>query len=144
VLKTILVALDSSELSHQVMESLVGNLQIQSTSKMILVHVINRRNAEVEIAADRPGTVGVQDEVPYRHLEKQLQSYQIQLPCKSELEIVSGDPAEEIIRLANIYRADLIVIGNRGLTGMKRIIEGSVSSQVVADAPCSVLVIKPQ
>jgi nucleotide-binding universal stress UspA family protein len=34
------------------------------------------------------------------------------------------------------------VIGSRGLTGLQRILEGSVSSQVVADAPCSVLVIK--
>lgn len=144
MLKTILVALDSSELSHQVVETLVGDLQIQPATKMILAHVISRRNAEVEIAADRPGVVGGQDEIPYRHLEKQLQSYQSQLPCESELEIVTGDPAEEIIRLANIYRADLIVIGNRGLTGMKRIIEGSVSSQVVADAPCSVLVVKPK
>ncbi|CCH66944.1 hypothetical protein RINTHH_7890 [Richelia intracellularis HH01] len=45
---------------------------------------------------------------------------------------------------ANIHQADLIVIGSRGLTDMKRIIQGSVSSQVVEDAHCSVLVVKPK
>ncbi len=74
---------------------------------------------------------------------KHLQSYQANLPGHSEIEIVTGDPAQEIIRLTNIYHADLIIIGSRGLTGVKRILQGSVSSQVVEDAPCSVLVVKP-
>jgi nucleotide-binding universal stress UspA family protein len=60
----------------------------------------------------------------------------------SEIELVTGDPAEEIIRLANIYKADLIVIGSRGLTGMNRIVQGSVSGQVVEEAHCSVFVVK--
>ena len=55
-----------------------------------------------------------------------------------------GDPSEEIIRLSHIYSADLIVIGSRGLKGINRILKGSVSSQVVADAVCSVLVVKPR
>lgn len=71
-------------------------------------------------------------------------SYQSILPARSEIEIVTGDPAEEIIRLANIYQADLIVIGSRGLTGMNKIIQGSVSSQVVENATCAVLVVKTE
>jgi nucleotide-binding universal stress UspA family protein len=139
VLKTILVALDSSELSQYVIQSL-DELQIQSATKIILSHVIPSPEPDMEMAVDRPH---VSEELTYRHIEKQLQSYQADLPCESELEIVSGDPAFEIVRLAHIYQADLIVIGSRGLTGMKRILEGSVSSQVVTDAPCSVLVVKP-
>ncbi|MFO5527272.1 MAG: universal stress protein, partial [Cuspidothrix sp.] len=49
-----------------------------------------------------------------------------------------------IICLANIYKAELILIGSRGLTGMKRIVQGSVSSQVMEEANCSVLVVKPK
>ncbi len=138
MLKTILVALDSSELSQRVIESL-DELQIQPATKIILCHVISAPEAGMEIAVDRPQT---SEELLYRHIEKQLQSYQANLPCESELEIVSGDPAVEIVRLAHIYRADLIVIGTRGLTGVNRILQGSVSSQVVIDAPCSVLVVK--
>ncbi|MBC6435836.1 universal stress protein, partial [Nostoc sp. HG1] len=43
-----------------------------------------------------------------------------------------------------IYKTDLIIIGSRGLMGMKRIVQGSVSSQVVEEANCSVLVVKPR
>jgi len=89
---------------------------------------------------DRPHVQG--NEIAYREVEKLLQSYQEMLPCQSELEIVAGEPAPEILRLANIYKVDLIAIGCRGLTGLKRILEGSVSAEVVAEAPCSVLVVR--
>ncbi len=141
MLKTIVVALDGSELSERVIQTL-QELQLQPATKIILSHVIPPPESSLEMIADRPQADI--EAVPYRHIEKQLQSYQANLPGESELEIVSGDPSEEIIRLANIYHADLIVIGSRGLTGLKRIIQGSVSSQVVEEAPCSVLVVKPE
>ncbi len=144
MLKTILVALDNGSdaatggyLSDQVTKTLDW-LDISPEGRIILCHVMIPEGT-VDEAADRPH---VATETPYRHIEGQLEAYRAQLPCKSELEIVMGDPAEEIIRLANIYHADLIVIGSRGLTGMNRILQGSVSSQVVTDAPCSVLVVK--
>lgn len=139
MLKTIVVALDGSELSERVIQAL-WELQLQPATKIILSHVVPPPESNLETVADRPHSDS--EALPYRHIEKQLQSYQINLPGESELEIVSGDPSEEIVRLANIYQADLIVIGSRGLTGVKRILQGSVSSQVVEDAPCSVLVVK--
>jgi len=140
VLKTILVALDDSELADRVIQTL-QELVLPKDSKVILCHVFPTSESEMELPADRP-----QPESPaisYFHIEKQLQSYQTILPVESDIEIVTGDPAEEIIRLANIYKANLIMIGSRGLTGMKRIVQGSVSSQVVEEANCSVLVVKP-
>lgn len=139
--KTVLVALDSSELSAQVIQALNITIQLRPETKVILAHVIPPPEPDLERPADQPD---VDPQIgSYRHIEKQLEAYQADLPCQSELEIVTGDPAEEIIRLAHIYHAALIVIGSRGLTGVKRILE-SVSSQVVVDAPCSVLVIKPE
>jgi nucleotide-binding universal stress UspA family protein len=139
VLKTILLALDSSEPTLRVIQFL-KELQLQPATKIILAHVIPSPEPDMDIAVDRPHT---SDELLYQQVEKQLQSYQADLPGDSTLEIVTGDPATEIIRLAHIHQADLIVIGSRGLTGLQRILEGSVSSQVVAEAPCSVLVVKP-
>ncbi len=141
MLKTIVVALDGSDLSERVIQTL-WELQLQPATKIILSHVIPPPESNLEVVADKPDIDS--EALPYLHIEKQLQSYQVKLPGESELEIVSGDPSEEIIRLANIYQADLIVIGSRGLTGVKRILQGSVSSQVVEDAPCSVLVVKPR
>lgn len=139
MLKTIVVALDASAAQERVIQSL-EELQLQSTTKIILSHVIPPPELDDELVVDRPQT-GFEG-LTYLQVEKQLQSYQAQLSGESALEIATGDPAEEIIRLANIYQADLIVIGSRGLTGMNRIIQGSVSSQVVENAHCSVLVVK--
>ncbi|MDZ7953437.1 universal stress protein [Nostoc sp. DedQUE09] len=141
MLNSVLVALDGSDISERVIQAL-DNLVFSKDAKVILCHVFLTPESEMELPADRP-----QPESPtlsYFHIEKQLQLYQEKLSVKSELELVTGDPAEEIIRLANIYKTDLIIIGSRGLMGMKRIVQGSVSSQVVEEANCSVLVVKPR
>ncbi|MGH7999033.1 MAG: universal stress protein [Brasilonema sp.] len=140
MLKTILVALDDSELADRVIQTL-QELVLSKDSKVILCHVFAPSESEMELPADRPHPES--STFSYFHIEKQLQSYQTLLPVESNIELVTGDPAEEIIRLANIYKADLIIIGSRGLTGLKRIVQGSVSSQVVEEANCSVLVVKP-
>jgi nucleotide-binding universal stress UspA family protein len=139
VLKNILVALDSSGIAERVIETL-NDLVLPKDSKVVLCHVFPPPESEMELPADRPHSDS--PALSYLQIEKQLQSYQAQLPVASEIELVTGDPAEEIIRLANIYKADLIVIGSRGLTGMNRIVQGSVSSQVVEEAHCSVFVVK--
>ncbi|MEH2025655.1 universal stress protein [Nostoc sp.] len=141
MLNSVLVALDGSEISERVIQTL-DNLALSKDAKVILCHVFPTPESEMEVPADRP-----QPESPtfsYFQIEKQLQSYQENLSITCELELVTGDAAEEIIRLANIYKTDLIIIGSRGLMGMKRIVQGSVSSQVVEEANCSVLVVKPK
>ena len=50
-----------------------------------------------------------------------------------------GKPANELISLAAEAKADLIVVGN-GKTALERLILGSVSTQLVHNAPCDVLV----
>jgi nucleotide-binding universal stress UspA family protein len=138
-LDTLLVAIDNSEFAAQVLQA-VGQFKLEPTAKVILVHVVSSDTLDFDAVVDRPHAQG--NEIAYREVEKLLQSYQEMLPCESELEIVAGEPAQEILRLANIYKVDLIAIGCRGLTGLKRILEGSVSAEVVAEAPCSVLVVR--
>ena len=53
-----------------------------------------------------------------------------------------GQPAEVIIDVANQEHADLIVVGSRGLTGIKRYLLGSVSSKVSEHAPCNVMIVR--
>ena len=52
----------------------------------------------------------------------------------------TGDPAEAIVRVAEREKVDLIVIGNKGMKGKRRIL-GSVPNSVAHAAPCSVLII---
>jgi len=53
-----------------------------------------------------------------------------------------GDPADAILDVAEEIGADLIVVGNRGMTGAKRFLLGSVPNKVSHHAPCSVLIIR--
>ena len=54
--------------------------------------------------------------------------------------IASGDAGTEICRLAAELPADVVVVGSRGRGAIRRALLGSVSTQVVNRAPCSVLV----
>jgi nucleotide-binding universal stress UspA family protein len=53
-----------------------------------------------------------------------------------------GDPADAILDVAEETSADLIVVGNKGMTGTKRFLLGSVPNKVSHHAPCSVLIIR--
>ena len=53
-----------------------------------------------------------------------------------------GDPADAILDVAEETNADLIVVGNKGMTGAKRFLLGSVPNRVSHHAPCSVLIIR--
>ncbi len=57
--------------------------------------------------------------------------------------IVSGAPAAEITRLAQEEKADLVVVGTHGRTGLQRAVLGSVAEAIVRHAPCPVLVARP-
>lgn len=57
-----------------------------------------------------------------------------------EVQVREGRPASEIIIEAGRFGADLIVMGARGLSAVRRVLVGSVSAEVVDHAPCPVLV----
>jgi nucleotide-binding universal stress UspA family protein len=53
-----------------------------------------------------------------------------------------GDPADAILDVAEEQSADVIVVGNKGMTGAKRFLLGSVPNKVSHHAPCSVMIIR--
>jgi nucleotide-binding universal stress UspA family protein len=61
---------------------------------------------------------------------------------KAETHSRESDPAEAIIEVASAQNADLIVVGSRGLSGVQRILLGSVSSKVSEHASCSVMIVR--
>jgi nucleotide-binding universal stress UspA family protein len=56
----------------------------------------------------------------------------------------TGEPAEALLELAEKLQADLIVVGNRGMSGMKRFLLGSVPNKISHHAPCSVLIVNTE
>ena len=55
---------------------------------------------------------------------------------------VQADPAEAILNVAEEAGADLIVVGNKGMTGARRYLLGSVPNNVSHHAPCSVIIVR--
>jgi nucleotide-binding universal stress UspA family protein len=55
-----------------------------------------------------------------------------------------GHAAEEILQLARDVGADLIIVGSKGLTGVERLVLGSVAEHVVREAHCTVEVARPK
>ena len=55
---------------------------------------------------------------------------------------VEADPAEAILNVAEEIGADLIVVGNKGMTGARRFLLGSVPNKVSHHAPCSVIIVR--
>jgi nucleotide-binding universal stress UspA family protein len=62
------------------------------------------------------------------------------VPCATYAR--QGDPADAILDVAEEQRADVIVVGNKGMTGAKRFLLGSVPNKVSHHAPCTVMIIR--
>jgi nucleotide-binding universal stress UspA family protein len=61
---------------------------------------------------------------------------------KTSASVVRGEPRSKIVDVASKWKADLIVVGSHGRTGLKRLLMGSVAEAVVRHAPCSVHVVR--
>jgi nucleotide-binding universal stress UspA family protein len=59
-----------------------------------------------------------------------------------EIEVLEGPPAEAILRVAEIRKVDLIVMGTRGLGQLKGLLLGSQSQKVLTHAQCPVLLVR--
>jgi nucleotide-binding universal stress UspA family protein len=78
---------------------------------------------------------------PHAHEDvARAHKYLRELGIPSEMKMDNGDPAEQIVAEATAGNYDLVVVGSRGRGPVGRIFLGSVSTKVVAGAPCPVLV----
>ena len=80
-----------------------------------------------------------------KHYHKILAPLKAQAPslgARLHFEVAVGHPAEQIIRHAEQFKAELIVIGHRGKSLFERLRLGSVSKHVIQYAHCSVTVVR--
>lgn len=61
---------------------------------------------------------------------------------KLEVKVLAGNPAKEIVKISKDY--DLIICGSLGLTGITKLLLGSVSTAIVKYADCSVLIAREE
>jgi nucleotide-binding universal stress UspA family protein len=73
---------------------------------------------------------------------KQMADRLAEIGLRPTHHVRAGDPATEIIGLAEEREADLVVTGTRGLSGVARLLLGSVARNVLTHARCSVLIVR--
>ena len=65
---------------------------------------------------------------------------------KAKVDVVThpreGDPADAILDVAEENNADLVIVGNKGMTGARRFLLGSVPNKISHHAPCDVWIVK--
>lgn len=136
-IRTILYPTDFSESSEQAFR-LACALARDYGARLVALHVVP------------PPTVvyaeGVVPPEPEEYLQamgeklRQLKPRDPKLPLEHRL--LQGDPAAEILRVAEETGCDVIVLGTHGRTGLARLLMGSVAEQVVRRAPCPVVAVK--
>jgi nucleotide-binding universal stress UspA family protein len=136
----ILVPVDGSAYSLKAVETACDLAKSQPPSSLVLVAVA------VEIPELGEGRY-IYDKMKAQAEAALAQAKEVAQKCGivGEMLLATGvSPAEEIVQVAKDQKADLIVIGSRGLAGKTKSFLGSTASQVVTYSPCSVLVVKTQ
>jgi nucleotide-binding universal stress UspA family protein len=75
----------------------------------------------------------------YRESLERLRAERLNAETRARVRVVTGDPAAEIVRIAEEEKADLIVLPTHGRTGLSHVFFGSVAEKVVRRAECPVL-----
>ena len=134
----ILVPVDGSEYSLKAVESACDLAKSQPFSAMILMSV------GIEMPELEEGRY-IADKMKAQAEAALARGKEAALKCGVTPEVIlatGASPAEEIVAVAKKEKADLIVIGSRGLAGKTSSFLGSTASKVVTYSPCSVLVVK--
>lgn len=141
-IRTIVVALDFSELSDRALDAAIW-LARQFEAELHLVHAF-----DVRVPLVTPYEVAI----PTTFIEEARQSAQRKLDAQEARAKETGlrvrshlaevPAATSIAETAEELGADLIVMGTHGHTGLKHVVLGSVAERTLRHAPCSVLTVK--
>ena len=146
-MKNILVALDGSESASKAL-TLAIDLAVRYGATLQLVHVIPRPTVVSEELREFARTEHVELPVAVA-MSPQGQSIvgagQARATAKGvhslKTEILIGDPAKRLLEYAGEQAIDLLVVGRRGVSQLRGLLLGSVSSKVTSLAECPVLTV---
>jgi len=136
----LLVPVDGSDYSMKAVESACDLAKAQPFSAMILMSV-SIEMPELEEGRYIADKMKAQAEAALAKAKELVAGKEPRLKVDTVL-ATGASPAEEIVKVAKDEKADLIVIGSRGLAGKTSSFLGSTASKVVTYSPCSVLVVK--
>ncbi len=142
--QNLLLAFDGTEGSQKALEKTMA--LVKENAHIKNVHLLYVDDSPKMIAGEAyiVRTEDLKTEPNRESVEKLKQAKAVLSPyltCTSEI-IKNENPSNAIVEHAKQHDYDLIVIGSRGLGGVKKLFLGSVSSQVVQQAAIPVLVVK--
>jgi nucleotide-binding universal stress UspA family protein len=146
VFASIVVGTDGSDTARTALAQAIG-LARQSGARLQIVSAYEPvsdqrlRNQQIEVPKDLEWIVN-----PRGDVLQMLDAAREQAAKAGVTEVETfarqGDAADAILDVAEEQRSDLIVVGNRGMTGASRFLLGSVPNKVSHHAPCSVLIVR--
>ncbi|GAB4540114.1 MAG: universal stress protein [Pleurocapsa sp.] len=154
MINKILVAVDRSERNKSVFDSAVSLAQ-NTGATLMLLHVLSEDEAGYPVLPTY-SYYPMLDDRDYEVYREKLAEYKqwginflqnltekaTSVGVKTEYTQLTGNPGRTICELADNWSADLILVGSRGLKGLKEMFLGSVSNYVTHHAPCSVLIVR--
>lgn len=147
-----LLATDGSDDSWKAVEFLKG-VGLPAGSTVTLLHVVRKHVYETEQCVDSTG----KSQAEFTKLAKDLcrdrsgvgvrllkdtRKALDSLPITIKERMALGHEAKEILKTARQQKFDVVLMGSKGLTGLRRLLMGSVAHTVSQHAPCSVLVVR--
>lgn len=152
LVEKILVALDGSEPADKALDFAL-DLATHYSANIVLLNVVPPVTmpvvpfSAIDMQSIRLGAMGAYSkELKAHHKKVLLEAFKRARKAKPKLKIstklVEGRPSDKIVETARKGRFNLIVMGSRGLGGIKEFFLGSVSDRVADEATCPVLIVK--
>lgn len=139
--KTILVAVDGSEYSEKGIRYACAMGPLLE-AEIILLHVVPM----LVSATPYHDTVSDQPFLALQKVGEDILTRAKQIATELGVEVTDlishGDPASRIIDIASERDVDLIIVGSRGVSGIRRLFTGSISDKVASQAPCPVMIVR--
>lgn len=138
--KNILVPTDFSPFSR-LAETMALRMAKEERGRVLILHVIDPYFERLPYLVSARLTRAKVRRGALDQMRKELKWVRAST-VKVESRVVSGSPPEEILRAAKEFRADLIVLGTHGRTGIEHLLLGSVAEKILRLAPCPVLTLR--
>lgn len=143
-IKPIILATDFSPASKAALVKAI-EMARKEGAELIVAHVYEPP-ADLSHSGVADDVIAAELEETIRHdVERQLETVlaevrKEEVPVRGE--ILAGHAAKRLADLADKTGAGLLVVGTHGRTGLRKIVLGSIASQVIATAPCPVLTVR--
>ncbi|MGG3449325.1 universal stress protein [Domibacillus aminovorans] len=140
----VVVAYDGSELGKKALDRAIILAKQDERIELNVITVIEQPTPVIYYGAYSGNNIAT----PEANIEKakevmlEVKEKMKAVPNKTETFIVEGHPAQVIEEFVENNNADLIIMGSRGLGGLKELFLGSVSHHVVQKASCEVIIVK--